>query len=537
MPMPPKSPMRLRHGLMLRAGSHRVRLETNSGFELTAGELVFVSGPTGAGKSLLARALAADAPWQHPVRCGLVPQEPATFTDPYTPIADQLRQAGATTAAVPGLLHRLGLPPQRGKTSAAHLSAGQQQRLLVLLQCLGRPDLLIADEPTSALDPVNREALIELLVESLLSGSPRALLIITHDPLLTDIARRAWQKHAPQKAFAHRHFTLQADADGAFTLQPAASASDNSTSDPTPRLWWPCERFLHHLQPSKKNSAARRTALQQRLSRKGLASLREYQRDLPAHFPIGQPLSLDGAYFHGLPYRSPGIDLQTRPLLLRSGECSALLGESGVGKTTLMRLAAELVRRPWRRHFRPLPSIRLVFQNPDSTTLNPSQSLRRLIAGLPPSSNDGLVDRLMQRLGLDAPLLDRDPPTLSGGEKYRCGLLLALLSEPDFLLLDEPFAAVDEKNQEILADLCLDLKRGTLPFYRGGRATGILLITHQTEIAFQLCDRWNLLDRRAGRVYGECVWQGTPLEAQAAHMAGTIPSPYLRRLLEISFAT
>ena len=107
--------MRLRHDLVLRAGTHRVRLEINSGFELAAGEMVFVSGPTGAGKSLLARALAADAPWQDPVRCGLVPQEPATFTDPYTPIADQLRQAGATTTAVPGLLRRLGLPPNVAK--------------------------------------------------------------------------------------------------------------------------------------------------------------------------------------------------------------------------------------------------------------------------------------------------------------------------------------------------------------------------------------------------------------------------------------
>ena len=118
------------------------------------------------------------------------------------------------------------------------------------------------------------------------------------------------------------------------------------------------------------------------------------------------------------------------------------------------------------------------------------------------------------------------------GEKYRCGLLLALLGEPDFLLLDEPFAAVDADTQETIADLCLDLKRGALPFFRHGEPAGLLLITHQIEIAFQLCDRWHLLDRRAGRPYGECRWQGTPLEALAAHGAGRIAAPDLRRLLD-----
>ena len=539
--------LQLDEPLLIRAGPRRIRVEAD--FAVFAGQLVFVLGPTGAGKTVLARRLAAArAPLRQYAagqswRSGLVDQEPASSTDPYTPAPRQLAQAArqGVPGSWEGLWERLdleGLEPHPGRWSA-----GQQQRLLVGLQLARAVDLLVADEPTSALDPVNRMAVVRLLVEGLRRGTPKVLVLATHDLLVLHLARQLWGEIAgTERTFPGVFYRLEADPD----VAQGTVLRRLTRVEPRSRLWWPCPRYAAWLHGDEPGPLAEALQVLGRRLPAGQA-LRGLEGRRGSGPQAEGELVLDTAFFYGAPAQSAGIDLRPRPVVLRAGQLAALVGESGCGKTTLMKAAAGLLPgRGWRQLWQRRPGwrrLQIVFQNPDTTTLNPNQALDQLIAGLPGWSRPEAVrrrDLLLERLGLDPALLRARPPGLSGGEKYRLGLLLALLNEPDFLIVDEPFAAVDEETQERLVDLCTDLQRGAVGdgrlAYRQGRPMGILLISHQIETVFQVCDWWYALDRVEGRPYGQCVWAGRPVDAYGDYRSGLLDSDYMRSLMALSFA-
>ncbi|NKB68533.1 MAG: ATP-binding cassette domain-containing protein [Candidatus Latescibacteria bacterium] len=524
--------------IVLQVGTRQIRVAAD--FAVRPGQLVFVLGATGTGKTVLARRLAA---FPKACRTGLVRQEPASATDPHTPAQRQLAQAAqAWPAACGDLWERLdlaGLEAYPGRWSA-----GQQQRLLIGLQLARRVDLLIADEPTSALDPVNRLAVLRLLLQGLQCRLPRALVLATHDFLVIELARQLWSQMAGAGVpFPAVFYRLEADPNcaGGTVLRALPQVASQS------RLWWPCQRYVAWLQGEEGQPLATTLAeLGQRLPAANALRVLEERTDLEEAPKERPELVLDTAFFYGSPARSAGIDLRQRPVVLRSGQLAGLVGESGCGKTTLMKMAAGLLGRRWgmRRRRRPdWRRLQIVFQNPDTTTLNPANELDQLIAGLPGWALPGALarrDLLLQRLGLDAALLHRRPADLSGGEKYRTGLLLALLNEPDFLIVDEPFAAVDEETQERLVRLCVDLQKGQVKdgslAYREGRPMGLLLISHQVETAFQVCDWWYALDRLEGRPYSQCVWDGRPVDAYQAYCSGQLNTKYMQSLMALSFA-
>ena len=567
-----------------RIGDHCVRIGAGERFEIHRGQLVFLMGPTGSGKTFLARRLMEPSgnwwkgtPRQR--RVGMVFQEPASFSDPYTRVADQLGQArGDGWDAGEYLERRLGIPRELATRHPGELSAGQQQRLLIGIQLLRPLDLLIADEPTSALDLANRHRVIELLVGNASEREPGAILFITHDLLLIRWIRQVWraaergrfpavfyrlERDPKDENLAHlksgpanvdallQHELGLGESGSAFRVKRDAGFPDGlSWLEAKPGanrelpLWLPCDRYLVSLYRKLAGktrdgpSGSRREQLGTMaadlggaMRRKGITSLRalESGRSGSAIPERMSPLVLDRKFFYGAPGRAAGIDCTGRPIRLASGEIGAVLGESGIGKTTLMKMAARLLPgyrewgwgrlgelyADWRRPI--WPRLQVVFQNPEVTTLNPARTLRELIRGLPQREGEVFNRRekcpvLMERLDLRETFLDRKPPELSGGEKYRFGMLLALLHEPEFLILDEPFAAVDEETRERICRLCLDLGEGAL--FGEGRLppVGVLIISHQIEIIFKICDRWFLVDRRPGQSYGECAWEGRPVD-------------------------
>ncbi len=160
------------------------------------------------------------------------------------------------------------------------------------------------------------------------------------------------------------------------------------------------------------------------------------------------------------------------------GEFVALLGASGSGKTTLLRILAGLDTADDGNVF--VPDVRtVVFQEP---RLVISQRVwRNVVLGLPrvQASRDRALLAL-QEVGLAA-RADAWPGTLSGGEAQRVALARALVREPQLLLLDEPFAALDALTrlhmQQLVADLCTRHR------------PGVLLVTHDVEEAVLLADR------------------------------------------------
>lgn len=160
-------------------------------FEVAAGECLAVEGPSGAGKTLLLRAIADLDPapgqvflngeernempapqWRRYVRyCAA---EPAWWTDtPREPFND------APPGRVGRLLHSLGLDPTALDRAVAALSTGERQRLALARALLDEPQVLLLDEPTAALDPQSAALVEELIKYQALSG--RSTILVSHD--------------------------------------------------------------------------------------------------------------------------------------------------------------------------------------------------------------------------------------------------------------------------------------------------------------------------------------------------------------------
>lgn len=195
----------------------------------------------------------------------------------------------------------------------------------------------------------------------------------------------------------------------------------------------------------------------------------------------------------GLVKRFPG---QARDVLngltfdVPRGECVALLGPSGCGKTTLLRLLMGIeaptggvldIDPELTGHFS------YVFQEPRLVPWRTSLENVRLPLELS-ARHRNLPDEsveLLERLGLGE-RLQHFPRELSGGMQMRVALARALVTRPRVLLLDEPFAALDERTRFRLEDLLLEL-RGTLDLQ-------YIFVTHSISEAVYLGDRVVLLD-------------------------------------------
>ncbi|MFJ9900639.1 ABC transporter ATP-binding protein [Streptomyces sp. NPDC091280] len=172
-------------------------------------------------------------------------------------------------------------------------------------------------------------------------------------------------------------------------------------------------------------------------------------------------------------------------LAIREGEFVALLGASGSGKTTLLRILGSLDGPDTGEVV--VPRARTaVFQEP---RLIPS---KRVLANVTVALPRGAADR-GQRALAEVGLADHArawPGTLSGGEAQRVALARALVREPELLLLDEPFAALDALTRLRMHDLVSRLCRIHRP--------AVLLVTHDVEEAVRLADRVCVL--REGRI-------------------------------------
>ena len=184
-------------------------------------------------------------------------------------------------------------------------------------------------------------------------------------------------------------------------------------------------------------------------------------------------------------------------LEVQKGECLTIIGTSGCGKTTMLRLVNGLL----------LPSSGTVEVNGQdvgtsdliklrreigyaiqNVGLFPHMTVRQNIAYVPSLSKrwnrqeeNRQIQRLLTVVGLDAAMADRYPSELSGGQKQRVGIARALAANPSILLMDEPFGAVDSITRRGLQKQLKNLHKSL--------GLTILFVTHDIREALRLGDR------------------------------------------------
>jgi NitT/TauT family transport system ATP-binding protein len=189
---------------------------------------------------------------------------------------------------------------------------------------------------------------------------------------------------------------------------------------------------------------------------------------------------------------------------IHDGEFVCIVGPSGCGKSTFIRMIAGLIR----------PSIGVIDLAVRNTAIQPTAMVfqdysiypwKRVLdnarfgldlAGVPKAEGNTRARTYLAKLGL----ADRErdyPSALSGGMKQRVAIARALAVEPEILLMDEPFAALDAQMRQILQDELLDL-------WQSDRRT-VVFITHSLEEAILLGDRVLVMSARPGKIIASKV--------------------------------
>jgi ABC-type dipeptide/oligopeptide/nickel transport system ATPase subunit len=215
------------------------------------------------------------------------------------------------------------------------------------------------------------------------------------------------------------------------------------------------------------------------------------------------------------------------------GEAFGLVGESGTGKSTVLRALVGLVeawegrmavggvplgRRRDRAFYK---RVQMVFQDPYGS-LHPRHTVDRILAepiaihGLGGGDGGRRIERALADVGLGPAFRFRYPHQLSGGQRQRVAIARALVLEPRILLLDEPTSSLDVSVQAEILNLLTRLRRA--------RELTLVLVSHNLAVVAHMCERLAVMN--AGRVVEELT--------VARLRAGEPAEPYTRQLLQAS---
>ncbi len=219
--------------------------------------------------------------------------------------------------------------------------------------------------------------------------------------------------------------------------------------------------------------------------------------------PPVELLSVEKRFVNGV------LGLEPTTLRVEPGEFVTIIGPSGCGKSTLLKLAGGLVepsdgrvwwwRGPFARVGTDARRLAFVFQDPTLMPWASAATNVRLpldLAGVQRAKADARVAAALAEIGL-ADRADRFARELSGGMRMRVSIARALVTNPDLLLMDEPFAALDEISRNNLDERLLQLS--------AERGLTTMFVTHSIYEAAFLSTRVIVMAANPGRIFAEHI--------------------------------
>lgn len=196
-------------------------------------------------------------------------------------------------------------------------------------------------------------------------------------------------------------------------------------------------------------------------------------------------------------------------MTVEEGEFVCILGHTGSGKSTLLRLLSGLesvtlgqILVEQKIYDKPSRDVLMIFQDynqllPWKTVIeNVMYPLIKKNKTLDKKKASIIASQILEQVGL-LEFLNFYPHQISGGMRQRVALARALVLNPRILLMDEPFAALDEITRQQLQDMCLDIFSHNI--------TTVVFVTHSIEEALTLADRIIVLDGKQGKVMNELI--------------------------------
>jgi len=402
----------------------------------------------------------------------------------YAPLREQFEDLGGYTYEdrAQQVLIGLGFPRQDHHIPLDYLSGGQKTRAILARLLLESPDLLLLDEPTNHLDLQAIEWL-----EGYLNNWEGTVVLVAHDRYFMDrVVHKVWElsfggldiysgnysHYVRQRTERYERRLKEYRAQQEFIAKEADYIQRYMAAERTRQA----QGRLKRLERFKEDEAIDRPRQEQTIKLRLQTPLRSgdkvlWTQDLAIGYDRANPL-----------FQCPDLDL-------RRGECVALLGPNGSGKTTFLKTVLGL-QEPLVGHARLGASLKIGYYAQVHTDLNPDVSVLDTILevkNLPLGEARTYLarylftgDDVFKRIG-----------DLSGGERSRVALAKLVMLRANFLLLDEPTNHLDIASQEVLEEV-LDDFSGT-----------ILLVTHDRYLVDRLASQLWIIepDGRSMRVY------------------------------------
>jgi peptide/nickel transport system ATP-binding protein len=475
----------------------RVNAVAGVSFALKRGEVLAIVGESGSGKSVCAMSLmgltrglsttisgsaqlegreligASEAQLRRirGAELAMVFQDPQSSLNPVHRVGDQIAEqiraheplvsrAHALDRAV-ALMERVGIAEASTRVRAYphELSGGMRQRVMIAMALSLGAKVLLADEPTTALD-VTVQARILAQLKELRERENLSIVLITHDfGVVGEIADRIAVMQAGQ--------IVEQGTAGEILSEP----KHPYTRGLLQALVSPAKRRLPYTRCRARDTSSAPLLVVEDLR----VSYGRRGRSVDA---------LDGL-----------------SLNVGDGETLAIVGESGCGKTTLLRSIARLVEptegvirlqgqdlaQASRRGLTALRrDLGMVFQDPQGS-LNPrrqiGKTLERALRARGQTRGEAKLGtvRLLERVGLNPAYAVRFPHELSGGQRQRVGIARALAGEPRLVLLDEPVSSLDASIRHGVIELLVDLQQQF--------GCGYVLVSHDFTTVEAIADR------------------------------------------------